>query len=197
MSEFRRRMMMVGKALPYDAEVEYLENVGESSIDTMYHIASYNVSLEIRYMQTANTTAIGFLFYQFNGVGNNYVAIYSNASNKLSAVWGNKWKASTTSSDRNIHTLKLENKTLYRDGTSLVTTDNPAAFMSSDNNVHIFSTSRPILARVYWAKIHYNNELVRDLIPVRVGQVGYMYDKVYGQLLGNAGTESFILGPDV
>ena len=35
-----------------------------------------------------------------------------------------------------------------------------------------------------------------DAIPVRVGQVGYMYDKVSGQLFGNAGTGAFILGPD-
>lgn len=196
MSIFRRRLMMVGKALPYDAEVEYLENDGSSYIDTMYHIASYNVSLEIKYMQTANTSAIGFLFYQWN-TSNQYVAIYSSASNKLAAVWGNQWKASTTSSDRNIHTLKLKNKTLYRDDTSLITTNNPNAFMSSDKNVMIFSTGFPILARVYWAKIHYNNELVRDLIPVRVGQVGYMYDKVSGQLFGNSGSGSFVLGNDV
>ena len=36
----------------------------------------------------------------------------------------------------------------------------------------------------------------RDFIPVRVGNVGYMYDKVSGKLFGNAGTGSFILGPD-
>ena len=36
-----------------------------------------------------------------------------------------------------------------------------------------------------------------DLIPVRIGTVGYMYDRVSGQLFGNAGTGNFILGPDV
>ena len=39
--------------------------------------------------------------------------------------------------------------------------------------------------------------LVRDYIPVRVGQVGYMYDKVSGQLFGNSGTGNFILGNDI
>lgn len=37
---------------------------------------------------------------------------------------------------------------------------------------------------------------VVDLIPVRVGSVGYMYDKVGGQLYGNLGSGSFTLGPD-
>jgi hypothetical protein len=35
-----------------------------------------------------------------------------------------------------------------------------------------------------------------DLIPVRVGQVGYMYDKVSETLL-SAATGSFIIGNDV
>jgi hypothetical protein len=35
-----------------------------------------------------------------------------------------------------------------------------------------------------------------DLIPVRIGNVGYMYDKVSGQLFENQGTGNFILGPD-
>jgi hypothetical protein len=50
--------------------------------------------------------------------------------------------------------------------------------------------------RLYYFKIYSNNGLVRDLIPVRVGQVGYMYDKVSGQLFGNSGTGEFILGAD-
>ena len=38
----------------------------------------------------------------------------------------------------------------------------------------------------------------RNLIPVRKGTVGYLYDKVSGQLFGNANsTGAFTLGPDV
>lgn len=38
--------------------------------------------------------------------------------------------------------------------------------------------------------------MVRDFIPVRVGQVGYLYDRVSGQLFGKYGTGDFIVGPD-
>ena len=38
---------------------------------------------------------------------------------------------------------------------------------------------------------------VLDMIPVRVGQVGYMYDRVSKTLFGNSGTGSFTLRPDV
>lgn len=39
--------------------------------------------------------------------------------------------------------------------------------------------------------------LVRDYIPVRYRGVGYLYDKVSGQLFGNsASSGAFIIGPD-
>ena len=41
-----------------------------------------------------------------------------------------------------------------------------------------------------------NNINIIDLIPVRVGTTGYMYDRVSGQLFGNDGTGDFIVGPD-
>jgi hypothetical protein len=44
---------------------------------------------------------------------------------------------------------------------------------------------------------YYNDSIVLDLIPVRVGTIGYMYDSVSGTLFGNAGTGDFILGPDI
>jgi hypothetical protein len=39
-------------------------------------------------------------------------------------------------------------------------------------------------------------EKIQDLIPVRKDGVGYMYDKVSGNLLGNSGTGDFVIGPD-
>ena len=41
------------------------------------------------------------------------------------------------------------------------------------------------------------DEIVLDLIPVRVGNVGHMYDRVSGKLFGNAGTGDFAVGDDV
>lgn len=51
--------------------------------------------------------------------------------------------------------------------------------------------------KIIWIKIEVNGVITFDAIPVRVGQVGYMYDKVSQTLFGNAGTGSFTLGPDV
>lgn len=62
----------------------------------------------------------------------------------------------------------------YEDGTHLAWTDKISAF-----------------------QVTRGHDLVLDLIPVRVGSVGYMYDRVSGTLFGNIGTGDFIVGPDV
>ena len=46
--------------------------------------------------------------------------------------------------------------------------------------------------RIYYFKI--DNQI--DLMPVRVGDVGYLYDKISGKMFGNQGTGEFVLGPD-
>lgn len=50
--------------------------------------------------------------------------------------------------------------------------------------------------RISSCRIYDNNILVRDYISVRKGTVGYMYDRVSGQLFGNVGTGAFDVGPD-
>lgn len=51
--------------------------------------------------------------------------------------------------------------------------------------------------RIYYFKWSKGNETLRDFIPVRVGDEGFMYDRVSGKLFGNVGDGKFILGPDL
>lgn len=51
--------------------------------------------------------------------------------------------------------------------------------------------------RKYSAQIYQGKSLVRDLIPVRVGSTGYMFDRVSLKLFGNSGTGAFVVGPDL
>jgi hypothetical protein len=60
----------------------------------------------------------------------------------------------------------------------------------------VFVTNEPFVGRIYYCQISQGVNLVRDFIPVRVGNVGYMYDKISGKLFENQGTGNFILGPD-
>lgn len=59
------------------------------------------------------------------------------------------------------------------------------------------SVGKPPQHYFYGAQITQGSELIMDFIPVRVGQIGYMYDKISHKLFGNSGTGDFILGPDI
>lgn len=53
------------------------------------------------------------------------------------------------------------------------------------------------LGKIYEVKISQGSTIISDIIPVRIGSVGYMYDKISGQLFSNQGTGNFILGNDI
>jgi hypothetical protein len=61
----------------------------------------------------------------------------------------------------------------------------------------ISAVTTDLKGTIRWCKIYRSEQLVRDFIPVRVGQTGYLYDKVSRKLFGNSGTGDFILGNDV
>jgi hypothetical protein len=57
-------------------------------------------------------------------------------------------------------------------------------------------TWRPQYFKCYGFKVYEANTLIMDLIPVRIDNIGYMYDKVSGKLFENQGSGNFILGQD-
>lgn len=59
------------------------------------------------------------------------------------------------------------------------------------------SINYPFSGKIKKIKITGDNVLLYDLIPVRAGTTGYMYDRVSQTLFGNVGTGSFTCGPDV
>ena len=84
-----------------------------------------------------------------------------------------------------------------------VTTKNKSS-QASDSTLWVFArnsgNNTPLYAnnlRIYSLSMTSGGVLVRDFIPVRVGQIGYLYDKVSGELFGNSGSGSFTLGNDV
>ena len=50
--------------------------------------------------------------------------------------------------------------------------------------------------RFYSIKMKIDDEMIVDYTPVRIGQMGYMFDNVSHQLYSNDGIGDFILGPD-
>lgn len=186
--------------LPYDAEIEYLQSTGTSGfyIDTLISkpasFSSVEIITDVQFISTNDR--------QIHGATN---ALYFGVN---SGRWENAYGTYTNGANTNRHTMskKIEISgsdkiiTVYVDSTRTLNTQN--LFSDSDWNANIgvfsISSSSPsgYYAKIYSEKIYVNGNLVRDYIPVRVGQVGYMYDRISRQLFGNSGTGSFVLGND-
>lgn len=52
------------------------------------------------------------------------------------------------------------------------------------------------VCKLYGFQIFDDGVLTLDLAPVRVGDAGYMLDRISGELFGNKGTGDFVIGPD-
>lgn len=53
------------------------------------------------------------------------------------------------------------------------------------------------VSRIYEAKISVGSVIVKDLVPVRIGTTGYLYDQISGSILQTLGTGALACGPDV
>ena len=53
-------------------------------------------------------------------------------------------------------------------------------------------------SRIHYFRVYsFDDGLILDFIPVRVGDIGFMYDRISGKLYGNSfSSGNFILGPD-
>ena len=188
---------MGGKPLPYDAVVEYLESTGTQWIDTgIYPTATISVLFRVTASRTTSnfifgsrpSASINSLSYAFLVEGNNY----------FRADWiGESHEVRFSFSDEYSVTANQQTVTVNGVAKSVVAkqTNGLRFYLCSCNTNG--TASLPMRGKIYYCQIFDGETLVRDFIPVRVGQVGYMYDRVSGQLFGNAGTGAFIIGNDV
>lgn len=194
----RRAMMKQGK--PYDAEIEYLQSTGTQFIGTgLVHTKGYRYLIDIAVVTNDNkyrsiigaatggdndkfylSTVIGSPFSMYlNNIAITPVDIDIYSRLQLSVVQNN-----TT-------TILYHNANILGSARCLIF-DLPVMLMARN------SKNDKMIGRYYAFKAWDGNDiLLKDFIPVRVGQVGYMYDKVSGQLFGNQGTGSFVLGNDL
>ena len=193
--------------LPYDAEIEYLETDGTAYIDTGISPASITPTMEARIYRTKVRSAT--YVCGADGSGNGRFSFAHSSAQRIELRLGN-YNQYSGYGDTGWNVLKIDwpNRTKYIDGVLKGTST--AAQMDgerSEQSILIFcmnSASGTLSAiksgnRFSYFKLWDNNTtLLRDLIPVRVGTVGYMYDKVSKQLFGNAAESgAFVLGADV
>lgn len=180
-----------GAPLPYDAEVEYLEATQTQWIDTGYILSASDKIVVQVYFQADDSSGSKTMLGCFNpklwitsGIcrftGENHVSILT--LRKLG-----DWNSISIDKDYctcNGTTVPMSKGTFEDNSLSL--------FLFSVNGNSSLSTN----GRISLCKIYHSGVLVRDYIPVRNGTVGYFYDRMSGELFGNAGTGAFLIGPD-
>lgn len=198
--------------LPYDAEVEYIESTRTQYIDTLISNLAVSSSLALNMrVQFPTTVSSGYcgsgyttsssaqMFYGLNA--NNSTGIYMACNGRIDGSI-----ASNLSQDKTAwHTISAiayaGNVEYFFDMINILSTSfrsfRLAGFllfaMRGDTANAISGKGNQ---RISSAKLTVDGVDIFDFIPVRVGTVGYMYDRVSGTLFGNAGTGDFVIGPD-
>ena len=202
-----RNALMAGKRLPYDAEVEYLECAGTSSvfpyIDTGI-VGSMDVTVSVRIWKSTKATnecAMGswdrgntrcWPLY-FNS--NKYYLGMGQLSHAFTEVTSEVWHDIALTKSGNTFTYTADGAVVGQSSSTLTFASTRTLYIGAMND-----TGNPFYyfcGRFAFVKIYVAGTLVRDYIPVRKGNAGYLYDRVSGALFGNAGTGDFVLGQDV
>ena len=191
------------KGFPYDAHIEYLQSSGTQYINTGVSISyDLRVVVIVNIISIAKTKTTHFFGGRSVTSGGDGYGISTADGKLLSDYFGSRATIySTCPTNRWLNIDKNKNVVIV-DGTT--TTNTASTSTEPERNVYLFGFDAPAYnggysgtIRYSQAKIYKNDNLILDLIPVRVGQIGYMYDRVSGTLFGNAGTGSFALGPDI
>jgi hypothetical protein len=199
------------KRKPYDAEIEYLESTGTQWID-LGIIISPDVDFEFT-GSIVSDMANGCIFGETNDfawrVNNPGYSLVTTSGGVIYLRYGDSTAAIigyTSIGLGNTLTVSLVGSTFKVDGQSVATVDRISNFSKTVSTMGIFKRNYINYSIDTYSAVRINGlkfgnlhdgALVRDLIPVRKGNVGYMYDRVSGQLFGNQGTGEFVLGSDL
>ena len=202
---------------PYDAEVEYLESSGTQYINTAIVQKSVDFELKMEFQWTGTTAGAFETFFGYLK-GSNYPRC---SFNKYGGKWmfgTNATRITSTAVNSNRHTIAIESnsltmtETLTFDGNVIMTGALSYITTQENNDLPFFAFARNgngTVGNGTFAKIYALNyqeftdsthsvvSQALDFTPVRVGSVGYMYDRVSDTLFGNDGTGDFVVGPDV
>lgn len=213
MSIFRRRLMMgqgESEPKPYDAEVEYLQSDGNQYIDTNIVLKkNYAITIDCAVISGSSFPTVLGAMSSGSSTSFSIPIGFNNSGNPYSQVGGSNSYATLYSTNKFGSTIV--SYTCSGNGSIQYISDRKKSVNGSINgnlsalSMYMFARHRNdtvgvgnyATAKIGKVSITIGGILQRDYIPVRVGNVGYMYDKVSKQLFGNDGTGDFILGSDI
>lgn len=179
---------------PYTHKIEYLQSSGTQYIDTGI-APDDNTHFKVD-VAISNSGDIQFGCYY------NQRFHLGKYSGKFHFGIGGQY-LNTITQDTSRHIFEIDsNGTGTIDGTDYSVGSGYTGTTLSTRNIYLFARNdgtpgKFVIGNLYSVQISQGGVLVRDMYPVRVGQVGYMYDKISKRLFGNSGTGTFTLGPDI
>lgn len=183
-------------ALPYDAEIEYLQSSGTQYINTGIKITKGDV-ITLTF-QTVGTQSTAFMGCRTSGTSGKCVIGSGSSSTIIYASLGSTTNTKLINFNQSKHTIVL-NTSSGKASIDGGTEKSVGTYTANNLNVLLFACNQggtPSLhSSINIFSVNISGKA--SFIPVRVGTTGYMYDTVSGELFGNNGTGSFILGPDV
>lgn len=182
-------------AVAYDAQVEYLQSTGTQYIN----LGIQPTSADIVTIDFQMVTLDAVTFYGCRqGTNVKKFTIGKGSNGYFYAALGYHANVSLASQDTNRHTIVVDptNGNASIDGGSSIAVgtyyDNGLdILLFAFNNNGVVSAGGSL--NIFSCQI--GNRM--DLIPVRCGTTGYMYDRMSGTLFGNDGTGDFVVGADV
>lgn len=198
----RRRVPLEESVVPSQyTEIEYIATTGNCIINTDYIPYGGDITIEGKFRKDGYTDNSTYRVQWFGNTAIGRQALYSirryyASTNSISCLC---WERSED--EANIYNITngtdceftiIKGSCVLNGQTTTNTLSNPT--VENTNPLYVFT--KQFMGRCYYLKFTKKGTVVCDLIPVRVGRVGYLYDKVSGKLFGNSGTGSLILGPD-
>ena len=181
---------------PCDVKVDKTEGIGVvvmAAVSAITAAVTFADSVIVRVIHHPSQTRVTVACTESRPTVNVGLVCTVAVADGLELWWTDTWYTVIIDPTNGTGSVNGSGKTFTALSASLTTGQNYFIFArkASDGGVQ----SRPCRFKSF--KMWRNNVLLRDFIPVRIGQVGYMYDKVSNKFFGNVGTGSFTLGPDV
>ena len=189
-----------GEALPYDAEVEWIESVKPAYIDTgIKFLVSYSIALDMAFIEGSSNLDSGL-----GSTGDSIctLRVWSGV-NQIQFNWygGFNTLVSDSAELYSRHLYECNQRGILLDGiqksSSPPNRDSPSSLKLAAYNDG--NTERQGKCR-YWGFQIFGSDgtPIIDFVPVRIGDEGFMYDRVSGKVFGNVmSTGGFLPGPDL
>lgn len=198
MMNLRRRYG--GKVLPYDAEVEYITKEGSPGtafLDVIPQGSNIRVRMKVRYNGYSVNTAYRGWFGAYTNESTQTFRIMRNISSNTSVLLFNGAVAGGggqpfTVEIGSIYTIAFDGMDYNINGIT-----GKLKAMSTVLNTAPLYLMNQVLGDIYYFSMYNGQIPLVDVIPVRVGDYGYLFNKVDGKIYSDMQGGTFIPGPDV